>query len=351
MGRVTINISDTPKGAVVAEDVFDERGTFLLSKDSTTNPYIIKKLSEYGVKKIAVYDGSEAKDVKTYIDKDLSSNEFIGEYKSHVGEMKEIMTNLATGKKVDLPQLEQMTNSVFSKMHSYFSIVECLNELRTADDYTYTHSVNVAIYGMLMAKWLKLSDNKIKDVVLAGLLHDIGKARIPDSIVKKRGSLEKDEFEFMKKHSVIGFNISQDIKGLNDEIRDVILMHHERDDGKGYPNGVTGDELSLYTKIISVADVYDAMTSERVYKKRSTPFDTFKEFQLEGFGHFDPKIMLTFLTNIATYYLGSKVRLDNQEIGEIVYLPPLNMSTPVVKVGEKYIDLYWEPDCRIIEML
>jgi HD-GYP domain-containing protein (c-di-GMP phosphodiesterase class II) len=189
-------------------------------------------------------------------------------------------------------------------------------------------------------------------LVLAGLLHDIGKARIPEAIVKKHGKLEPEEYEFMKKHPTLGYNIVKDIPDIKDEIKEAILMHHERKDGTGYPQRVKGDEIGLYAKIISIADVYDAMTSERVYKKRITPFDTFREFESEGYQSFDTKIMLTFLSNIAAYYLGSRVRLDTGETGEIVYLPPQHISRPVIKVGkDRYVDMYRESDRRIVEML
>jgi HD-GYP domain-containing protein (c-di-GMP phosphodiesterase class II) len=128
-------------------------------------------------------------------------------------------------------------------------------------------------------------------------------------------------------------------------------MHHEREDGTGYPFGIGGDEITLYAKIIALADVYDALTSERVYKKRITPFETFSIIEKTGLRHFDIKIMMTFLHNIASYYIGSEVIMDNGKHGTVVYVTPHNISLPIIKVDDKYIDMSKEKNIKIIELI
>jgi HD-GYP domain-containing protein (c-di-GMP phosphodiesterase class II) len=189
------------------------------------------------------------------------------------------------------------------------------------------------------------------DIIEAAVLHDLGKCMISPTILNKREKLQAYEFEYLKTHTTIGFDLSRKIPGIKQEVREVILTHHERNDGRGYPFGLNAGQINIYTKIVSVADVYDALTSERVYKKRKTPFETFKEFQKIGFDHFDPKVVLTFLTNIINYYLGSKVLLNTGETGEVVFISPYDPSLPTVKVAEKFIDLTKEKEVIIEQMI
>lgn len=155
----------------------------------------------------------------------------------------------------------------------------------------------------------------------------------------------------MKRHTNLGYDITLSIPQLSDEIRLGVLMHHEREDGSGYPLGMKGQKIAFYAKIISVADVYDALTSERVYKKRITPFDTFRELERIGYGFFDTKVMFTFFSNIAEYYIGSKVRMSNGRVGKVVFITPRQASTPIVEVDGIYIDLSHNSECKIEKML
>lgn len=134
-------------------------------------------------------------------------------------------------------------------------------------------------------------------------------------------------------------------------MKEAILRHHERVDGCGYPLGIPGEYLSIYTKIIMVADVYDTLTSERAYKKRLTPFDTFLEMEKRGYDHFDPQVLLVFLRNIANHYTGAKVRLNTGEIGEIACCLPQNIAKPLIVVNGKCINLSRESEYSIAEVL
>jgi len=314
------------------------------------NSYILNRLINHGIYQIYVYPTDEKKE------RAITTDELMETYYKSLNSTKTILHNLAAGKKIPYQEIEQTSDFIFTKSESPFDVLKCINELKKADEYTYVHSFNVAIYGMLIAKWLELSPEQTQHVIAAGILHDLGKARIPSNILNKRGKLLPYEFDCIKKHTIVGYNMSKNISRLRHDVRQVILMHHEREDGKGYPFGVIGNKIHLYTKIISIADVYDAMTSDRVYKRKITPFDTFREFQKIGLGHFDTKIMITFLSNIAYYYLGSKVRMNTGQIGEIVYLPPHNPSMPVVRIeDDNYIDLdmdmYMDKKYRIEEMV
>jgi putative nucleotidyltransferase with HDIG domain len=219
------------------------------------------------------------------------------------------------------------------------------------DGYTYTHSINTAFYAMLIAKWLKLPGKNIREVIEAGLLHDIGKAKVPERILNKPGPLTKDEYDEMKKHPVYGYSILDDEKSVSISVKKAVLSHHERLDGSGYPNGVSNDSLSLYTKILGIADVFDAITSDRIYKKRSTPFDAFSVFTSIGIRGFDMTIVNTFLNNIVSYYVGANVLLNNGYKGRIVYIPPYDIVNPVVDIKSNFIDLSKRSWLKIIDIV
>lgn len=348
MKKRYVNIFECLPGSVIAEDIYDSNGMLIISKKATATEYIINKLADFGIEHIAVYEPSEV--IESNI-KQTDLIEFRKNYKRNVDTIKQVLKDLASGKNIDQHKMNHLTESIYSEKKSNYHIIECINEVKNVDEYTYTHSINVSIYSMLISKWMNLSKKKVKDIVQAGLLHDIGKSRIPIEILNKKGPLLPNEFEQIKKHSVIGYNLTKHIPGLSEEIRKAILMHHEREDGNGYPFGIRGDKISLYAKIISVADVYDALTSERVYKRRITPFDTFREFEKIGYGYFDTKVMLTFLSNISNYYIGSKVRMNTGEIGEIVYVPPQCISKPIILIGDTHIDLSVDSRYSIVEMI
>jgi putative nucleotidyltransferase with HDIG domain len=214
-----------------------------------------------------------------------------------------------------------------------------MSGVRSADEYTFIHSVNVAFYSMMLAKWLNLSAAEINDAILAGLLHDVGKMRIPGEILNKTAKLTADEFERMKKHTLYGYELVNNIKGLSEDIKNAVLLHHERMDGSGYPFGYQSNKLNRYTRIVAIADVFDAMTAERVYKRQSTPFEAFGMFQTEGTRIFDIGMLNTFMSRMPSYLTGIKVLLSNGEAGDIVFVPLQSVTNPIIKIKEDYIDL------------
>jgi len=348
MKKRIISIYKCSPGEITADDIYSDKGVLIVPKDVTISDYIIKRLTDFRIFDIPVYEMTEMTEKAT---ENIQFRIFAEKYKENIENIKEVVSDIVSGKKLDYKKVDNISNSIYTKVSSNVYIMECINKVRGIDEYTYTHSINVSLYSMLIAKWLGLGEEDIRDIIQAGLLHDIGKSKVPQSILNKRGALLPQEFEKIKEHVVIGYNLTADIPQLNDKIRQAILMHHERDDGNGYPMNAKGEDINLYAKIITVADVFDALTSERVYKRKITPFETFKEFEKIGFGHFDVKVMYTFLSNISSYYVGSKVKLDSGEIGEVVYVAPQCMSKPVIRVGETYVDLSRDTQRKIIEMV
>lgn len=238
-------------------------------------------------------------------------------------------------------------DSVINMADEKMDLIRSMNQIRSSDEYLYTHSMNVAMLSMLIGKWLKYEDKKLQALVQAALLHDIGKIKVPLEILNKPGKLTDAEYEEMKKHSEYGYRMLEEKGNISMDICLAVLMHHEREDGSGYPIGAKSNRIHDFAKIIAVADIYDAMTSERVYKERESPFEVFELMEEKTIGQLSVEVVLTFLNNIASYYIGDLVMLSNGETGEIIHINPRHVSKSIIKAKEKYLDLSVEKDIKI----
>ena len=194
-----------------------------------------------------------------------------------------------------------------------------VKQLRTDDrsKVTFKHSVDVATISMILAKQMKLPDNEIHDIGVSGLLHDIGKTMIPNEILNKPGRLTDDEFNIMKKHSVYGYNMLKDRKDLNNSILMGVLQHHERIDGTGYPLGFDAPKICQFAKILSVADVYDALVTKRPYKDAFSQRDAV-EMLMSMTNQLDIGVMRAFMSSMILYPVDSIVQLSNGEKARVV---------------------------------
>ncbi len=187
-------------------------------------------------------------------------------------------------------------------------------------------------------------------MLYAGFLHDIGKARVPDEILNKKGPLTKEEFGIIKKHTVYGYETVKECQYISDKIAKAVLLHHERNNGMGYPFGFDRDRIPFLARVLAIIDTYDAMTSERVYRNRRPPFTVFKLFE-DDLRSYDILLTRIFMGNIAQYYPGEVVELSNGEKGEIVYINQKCISKPIIKVGKQYIDLSNSDDLEIVDLM
>ncbi|MFZ5944949.1 MAG: HD-GYP domain-containing protein [Bacillota bacterium] len=215
--------------------------------------------------------------------------------------IKDVFNDLSAGKELDYKKVLDLSESIYSCSDCGSCYIRIITELKELSDYTYIHSINTAFYSMLIGKWLGFPGTDIKKVIQSGLLHDIGKAKIPDKVLNKKGVLNKDEMEIMQRHPIIGYEMLNHIKDIDTNIKRAVLLHHMRLDGSGYPLDSNADCIGIITRIVAVADVFDAMTSDRVYKKRVTPLEAFEMFKTDGIRLFDQNIVNVFLDNLPAY--------------------------------------------------
>ena len=335
-------------GDILADDVTSDKGITLVSKNTVVNQYIKDMFLKLKVPCVWLYQPVE---LITSLENEIKLKVKKENYKDAVFNLKWILNDLNSSDKVDYEKIMGLSKSIVGSMNKDSYIIQCLSDIRSSDEYTYTHCINVACYSMMIAKWLDLPELVIQEAIQAGLLHDIGKVRIPDEILSKPGRLTLEEFEVIKRHPQYGYDFIKDNSYISDRIKMAVLLHHERMDGSGYPFGYFKGLIGILAKIISVADVYDAMTQNRIYKKKATPFDAFEMFLTIGIPLFDTTVLNVFLKNMAAFYIGTNVILSNGDRGEIVYVPPQDILSPIIKVRSDYIDFSKESSLKVLRFL
>lgn len=225
------------------------------------------------------------------------------------------------------PLVEEISNSVLRNPGALISLAR----LKTADDYTFMHSVAVCALMIALARQLGLDEQQTREAGMAGLLHDLGKATVPLDILNKPGKLSDEEFAIVRSHPVAGYQMLLEGSGVSDVAKDVCLHHHEKVDGSGYPKRLAGDAISLFAKMGAICDVYDAVTSNRPYKAGWDPAESIKRMA-EWQGHFDPAVFQAFVKSLGIYPIGSLVRLETGKLAVVIEQGEQSLLKPKVKV-------------------
>ncbi len=348
-------------GMITAARIYTPAGQFLIEKNTALTAQMISHMNFYGVPFAKVVDDpfhttgpndfiENMPDAPaTHSQKIRRSREY-RVFRKNFDQKTDLLHNslndfILRGKAMDTQLLLSETAALLSSQKTTISMFDMLHNMRQIDDSTYAHSVNVALIARTIGVWMGYPESELDILTLCGLLHDVGKAAIPNRIIGKPGKLTRDEFEIVKTHPKLGRDLLQSLP-LDERVLNAALMHHERCDGSGYPNGLREDEIDDFASIISIADVYDAMTADRCYRAGLCPFEAIALFEQEGLQKYRAKYILMFLERIANSYVHNNVLLNNGQTGEIVLITR-RLTRPLIQTGpqefvnlEERLDLY-----------
>ena len=224
-------------------------------------------------------------------------------------------------------------------------LVQCTTYLRDTSEYLYQHSMSVALINGLMGKWLNLPKKDSERLILAGLLHDIGKVKIPITILDKPAKLSDDEFQIVRLHPLFSVDLLKEAGIGDEEIYAAVRGHHEKMNGAGYPDGLVGSQLTLFTKITTISDIYDAMVAKRTYKDAVSPLEVLDLFGKQKYSELDIELVEKFLDMMAEEFRGKRVILSDGSFAIIKFIDKKQFMFPLVEVDSRVVQLNKDLRC------
>ncbi|MGL4731865.1 MAG: HD-GYP domain-containing protein [Clostridium sp.] len=254
-------------------------------------------------------------------------------------------------KKGSINEVTVFCKKIIEEMKSQRALIKGILLNGSGKDVIFRHSVNVTVLSLLLGKWCGYSDTNVVLLMRTAMLHDYGKYKVDENILLKKERLSKNEIDNIKNHPIIGYNLVKNVPYLKEDVKLGILMHHERMDGSGYPLGIKGNKIHSFAKIIAIADVFDALNSDREHKKRKDPFTALKIIQEESLLKLDYEIAQIFINNMINYYIGEYVRLSDGKIAKVIQMDVHNITKPLIICDDGFKDLKKEKDLKIINMI
>lgn len=292
-------------GMKLGRNIYSSDGITLLSKDVRLTDEYIKSLEKLGVNGVYIEDNvSHDIAIKSIISDELRV-QAIKSIKGIYNDPDNVSNSITT--------VESMAKSIIGEILNNKNIMINMVDIKTFDDYMYSHSVNVAVLSSVIGMAMHLENSKIEKLTASALLHDIGKVFIPKSIINKNERLTDEEEKLYKSHTEKGYRYIKQHYNIPVTTYVGILQHHERYDGYGYPDGKRGEEISKFGRILSVCDAYDNLVSEKPNKKAYLPSDAIEYIMANNGQIFDPKVVKVFLKRVAPYPLGTIIKLSNGE--------------------------------------
>lgn len=339
---------DAEIGMIVHGAVKTPSGQILATPGTEITRQLINRMKLYRVESIVVEGEdpnqpappapktyiAESKTVKQKVAASKEFQDFQMQYFFAMNKLQQAFKEtIEEGKPLQTAELLESVASLFRSRNTIIELFDMLNNMRAMDDSIYAHSMNVALISRMIGRWLKMEPANLDVLTVAGLLHDIGKYRIPEEILNKPGALTDEEFALIKGHPRAGYEILKP-QNMDPRIKKTALMHHERCDGSGYPSHLEEDNIEAFAMIVGIADVYDAMTAARSYRAPLCAFQVINNFEKDGYQKYQTRYLLTFLKQIAATYQSNRVVLSDGRGCKIVMLNQNDLSRPIVQFDD-----------------
>lgn len=321
-------------GKRLNKNIYSRYGLLILPASSILTTESIQSLHEHGLK-------LSSTDV---ILPEFEPEELVG---LAIHEMKEMFADIRTAGRVPVEKVCRTVLPALMRIANHSDTYRILLALEKQDEDTFKHSVGVSVMAGLIGKWLGLSVNERVRISMAGLLHDVGKLFVPQSILQKPGKLDEQEYREVKRHSQYGYDLLVRESGLDPHIALAALQHHEREDGSGYPAGLSGNGLERVSKIVAVADVFHAMSSKRAYRNAMPLFDVLQSIADHAYGMLEPGIVRCFVRHVTECTIGSRVDLSDGTQATVVMVYESDPFRPLVYGAGQFIDLRQRPGLKI----
>lgn len=308
-------------GMVITKAVYAHDGTLLLPPGTLLEAAHLKQLRESGITAVHVKTRAPSR----------PAGEHTGTKQATLQTVKSVFRKLVLKDMVEANSVKTAVNDILYGVVRDRNIMVHLTDVRSLDNYVFIHSVNVCMLSLLIGFFMKLPGDRLKELGMSALLHDVGLSYIPQDVLYKQGELLPEEYEVVKKHTVHGYERLTASRRVSDSAAQVAWQHHERNDGSGYPQGLKGRDIHLFARIVAVADVFDALLADRPFRKAFFPHQAV-EIITQNSGQFDEEIVKVFLNNVVIYPLGSVVRLNTGDIGVVVDMNKSCQSRPIVRL-------------------
>lgn len=346
MRKREMGVNDLEVGMVAARDIMCE-GKILIAEGIPITALAIERLKQiYFYNKIQIYSELDKGELKVEAMEILEQS--FNELTSDLHMIFRGMENLQVS---GLDELRNFAMKVKSELDPTSNVVKNIVLKGSGGDTIYRHCVNVSALSLILGRWLNLDDVQLNLLVYSAILHDFGKLKINQDVLSKQGQLTKNEIKEIKSHPVLGYNYISKIPFLDKSVSNGILLHHEREDGSGYPFGLKSDKIPQFAKIIAIADVFDAINSKRVYREKKGPFEALQIIQKDELGKLDFQYCKVFINHVVNFYMGENVILSDGRVCKIIQVDPNDLQAPLLLDGSDFVDLKGRKDLYIREMI
>lgn len=330
---------------VLAADLLSETGRIILSKGTRLTDTVLRTLRVWNVSHITVeYD--------EILPPNFQTEQCEKSYGDTLRLIENSFVTMRICQELPLTEMKELAVNSVLKVTETVGALQYLHSMKRSSEYTFHHSVNVSVLCGVLGKWMGYEGSVLQEIVLAGLLHDVGKSQVPSALINKPDSLTASEMEKMKGHSMLGAALMQKAGMLPGAVLNGVLQHHERMDGSGYPNGDAGESIHPFARILAVADLYDAVTSERPYHAKESPFAAARIISQEMYGKLDTQIAATFLEHIRDHFIGAQVCLTDGRQAEVVMLGGDYTFRPILRIQNgEFLDTARNSAIQIREMV